>query len=164
MKLILLASIFIMGCFTNPKKEHSTEFKVRVIKIVDGDTYDILLDNNITRRIRMEGIDAPERKMPFYQVAKDYLGKLCYGQIVRIKHTDTDRNGRWVATTFVADGSELGLLMIKAGYAWHFKKYSADKELARAELSARTNRVGLWADPFPIAPWEWRIKPKKKNP
>ena len=162
MKYILFIFLLLLGCVTKAKVETSNALKGKVIKIVDGDTYDILLDNNITRRIRMEGIDAPERKMPFYQVAKDYLGKLCFGQIVSIKHTDTDRNGRWVATTFGADGNELGMLMIEAGYAWHFKRYSGDKKLADAEVKARHKRVGLWVDSLPIAPWEWRIKTKKK--
>ena len=56
--------------------------KGRVIKIIDGDTYDIILTGNQTERIRMEGIDAPEKGMPFYQVSKKYLGELCFNKIV----------------------------------------------------------------------------------
>lgn len=162
MKLILLVSMLMLGCFSNPKKELSTEFKGRVIKIVDGDTYDILLDNKITQRIRMAGIDAPERRMPFYQVAKDYLGKLCFNQIVTIRKTSIDRNGRWIAKTFLSDNREVGLLMIEAGYAWHFKRYSSELDLVKAEKWARNKRSGLWIDSIAIAPWDWRKKAKQK--
>ncbi len=104
----------------------------------------------------MEGIDAPERGMPFYKVAKDYLGKLCFAQTVRIEPSGIDRYGRTVAKTYELNGDELGLLMIKAGYAWHFKKYSSDLQYEKAEVEARNTKSGLWADVTPVAPWEWR--------
>ncbi len=104
----------------------------------------------------MDGIDAPERKMPFYQSAKDHLGTLCFGKTVRVEQSGKDRNKRLIAKTFLANGSEAGLLMIEAGYAWHFKKYSSDPQLAKAEIKARNCRVGLWADDNPTAPWDWR--------
>ena len=133
----------------------------KVIKIVDGDTYDILLNDRTTKRIRMEGIDAPERGMPFYKVAKDYLGILCFSQVVRIEQTGNDWYGRTIVKTFLPKGKELGLLMIEAGYAWHFKKYSSDIQLANAEKDARNKRLGLWVDENPIAPWVWRRTKKE---
>ena len=158
MRLLLFISLIMMGC--NAKEAAATEKQSTgtVIKIVDGDTYDILFDDKTTERIRMEGIDAPERGMAFYKVSKDYLGALCFGQTIRIERTNRDRYGRTVAKTFLGNGNELGFLMIQAGYAWHFKKYSADAQLANAEIEARNKRIGLWVDETPIAPWENRKK------
>ncbi|MES2775330.1 MAG: thermonuclease family protein [Bacteroidota bacterium] len=156
MKLLLFISLLMVSCYSKNNNAKESEFSGKVIKIVDGDTYDILFDNQSTQRIRMEGIDAPERGMAFYRVAKDYLGELCFGQTVWIKQTNTDRYGRMVAKTYLADGMELGLLMIEAGYAWHFKKYSSDLQLANAEIKARSEKLGLWVDKNPIAPWEYR--------
>ena len=156
MKIVLFVSLLMLGCYTKNDASTQTELTGKVIKIVDGDTYDILLDNHTTKRIRMEGIDTPERGMAFYKVAKDYLATLCFGQTVRIVPTNTDRNGRVIAKTFLTNGSELGLLMVAAGYAWHFKKYSSDIQLANAETVARNKKIGLWAGDMPIAPWDWR--------
>ena len=163
MKTVLFFSLVLLGCFA--KKEAANQILVggKVIKIIDGDTFDILLDDRTTKRIRMEGIDTPERGMAFYKVAKAYLATLCFGQTVRIVPTNTDRNGRAIAKTFLANGKELGLLMIQAGYAWHFKKYSSDAKLASAEIEARNKRSGLWVDDSPVAPWDWRKKAKAKK-
>lgn len=128
----------------------------KVIKIVDGDTYDILLANNTTKRIRLEGIDAPERGMRFYKSAKNHLAGLCFGLRVTIKPTGKDRYGRTLARTYLPTGKEIGLLMIEAGYAWHFKKYSTDMQLANTEIIAQKRRAGLWVDKKPISPWDWR--------
>ena len=156
MKIVLFVSLLMLGCYTKNDASTQTELTGKVIKIVDGDTYDILLDNHTTKRIRMEGIDTPERGMAFYKVAKDYLATLCFEQTVRIVPTNTDRNGRVIAKTFLANGSEVGLLMVEAGYAWHFKKYSSDIQLANAETASRNKKIGLWVDEMPIAPWDWR--------
>ena len=163
MRILLFLSLVLLGCYQPKEAAADKEISGKVIKIVDGDTYDILLVNNTTKRIRMEGIDAPERGMPFYKVAKDYLGSLCFGQVVRIDQKSTDRYGRTIAKTYAADGKELGLLMIEAGYAWHFKKYSSDSQLATAEIAAKNKRLGLWADASPVAPWDWRKKTKAKE-
>lgn len=135
----------------------------KVIKIIDGDTYDILTENMETVRVRMEGIDAPERGMAFYRVSKNYLGELCYGQTIKIVQTDTDQYGRAVAWGYLPDGRELGHEMIKAGMAWHFKKYNSDEDLAQLEEQARAARLGLWRDANPVAPWDHRKQIREKS-
>ncbi len=161
MRCILLLFIVLLSCQHKAVTTGEPLITGKVVKIVDGDTYDILLPNNTTLRIRMEGIDAPERGMPFYKVSKDYLGKLCFSQTVRIEKSSIDRYGRTLAKTYDSNGDELGLLMIRAGYAWHFKKYSSDSQLANAEIEARTSKAGLWIDDLPVAPWYWRTKKRK---
>ena len=137
--------------------------KGKVIKIVDGDTYSLLTGNNIPVKVRMAGIDAPEKKQPYYQKAKDFLGQLCFNKVVTIKIIDKDRHGRIVAETQLDDGRSLSHEMVKNGYAWHFKKYSSDETLSRLEQQAKINKAGLWADDQPIAPWEYRALRKNKG-
>lgn len=128
----------------------------KVIAIIDGDTYDILLEGNKIIRIRMEGIDAPEKGMPYYKVAKNYLGELCFDKYIRLEITGKDRHDRMIAFSYLDDGRELSHEMIKAGLAWHFKKYSSDRDLANLEINAKQAKLGLWADQKPMPPWENR--------
>lgn len=128
----------------------------KVVRIIDGDTYDLLTPEQTVMRIRMYGIDAPERSMPFYSKSKDYLASLCFSREVRMEMMTTDRNGRVVGKTFLPDGTEAGEQMILAGMAWHFTRYSSDQNLHEAEQSARKERRGLWIDADPVAPWDWR--------
>lgn len=128
----------------------------KVIAIVDGDTYDILLDGNKTMRIRMEGIDAPEKGMPFYKVSKKYLSSLCFKSNVHLKVSGKDNHNRTLAFTYLADGRELSHEMVKAGLAWHFKKYSSDSTLANLEIKAREQKLGLWINENPMSPWDNR--------
>jgi micrococcal nuclease len=133
-----------------------------IVKIIDGDTYDVLIEG-VKTRIRMEGIDAPERGMDFYKKSKEYLSELCNGQQVKVVGDEKDRYGRLIAKTYLEDGREVGEEMVRAGMAWHFKKYSSDKTLNDLEIIARDQRVGLWSMPEPIPPWEHRKHKRKKK-
>jgi endonuclease YncB( thermonuclease family) len=130
-------------------------FTGKVVKIVDGDTFDILDSLNKVSRIRMNGIDAPEKKQAFGQQSKDMLGRWCFAKTVQIKVYSKDKNGRSIADSYI-NGRSLSLLMIQEGMAWHFKKYSKDTVLAKAEINARAARKGLWTDPAPVPPWQYR--------
>jgi micrococcal nuclease len=127
----------------------------RAVKIVDGDTFDLLAEGK-TYRIRLYGIDCPERNQPYYRQAKLTLGKLCSNQTLTVKYSGKDRNGRIIGNIYTSSNNYINLQMIQQGMAWHFKKYSTEKNLADAELKARKEKVGLWKDKQPIAPWEWR--------
>ncbi len=128
----------------------------KVVGIIDGDTYDVLLNGNETVRIRMEGIDAPEKGMPFYKKAKNHLSILCFDKVVRLEVRETDSHGRKIAFSYLEDGTELSHEMIKAGFAWHFKKYNNNSELAQLEINASEARIGLWVDESPMPPWQNR--------
>ncbi len=134
----------------------TAENKGKVIAIIDGDTYDILLGENKTVRVRMEGIDAPEKGMPYYKIAKNYLGKMSFKKNIRLEITGKDSRGRILAYSYLDDGRELSHEMIKAGMAWHFKNYSSDSLLSHSEIKARNSKTGLWSDNNPMPPWENR--------
>jgi micrococcal nuclease len=135
----------------------------RVIAIIDGDTYDLLTADTVKYRVRMEGIYAPERGMPYYRVSKDYLGALCFGQRVSIHHSGSDRYSRLLGFTYLDDGRELSREMILAGMAWHYKRYNEDPTLDSLENEARNRKAGLWADKNPKAPWEYRKERRNQN-
>jgi len=140
---------------TNPKND-ADKITGKVVKIFDGDTFEILMSDNTTLKVRMSGIDAPEKGMPFYKVAKNYLGTLCFQNEVMIVTKGKDRYNRTIAQSYLPDGRELGEEMVAAGYAWHFVKYSNDKKLDSIENVARIEKRGLWAESNPMAPWENR--------
>lgn len=137
----------------------------QAVGIVDGDTFDLLPLAPApveAVRIRLEGIDAPEKGQSHGKAAKQYLGELIFGKVVRADGAKKDRNERRICTVFVADTLDVNRAMVAAGYAWHFKKYSDDPALDSLERSARAARVGLWAatEP-PIAPWDWRKRKRE---
>lgn len=155
--LLLFSLIVLASC--NHKDNNKTESNSetgRVVGIIDGDTYDILLDGHNTVRIRMEGIDAPEKGMPFYKKAKRHLSDLCFGKTVRLEIRNTDKHGRKVAFSYLEDGTELSHEMIKAGLAWHFKKYNTDEDLAKLEIEAQNAKIGIWSIENPMSPWNNR--------
>lgn len=158
---IILLLILSTSCSQNHRKRSSVSVNEKyisgkVIKIIDGDTYDLLTDDKKTIRVRMEGIDAPEKGMPYYKASKNHLGSLCMNQRIEVVSTGEDKYGRTLAFSYLSDGAELGHLMIEAGMAWHFKKYNDDEDLAALEIEARKNKTGLWAENCPIPPWEVR--------
>lgn len=153
---ILLLSIFAIGsliCLGQTTIPQA--FEGRVIGVKDGDTIEVLYDS-IPVRIRLAHIDCPESRQAFGSAAKKFLSELCYDRIVRVQQTDRpDRFGRTIAVIRIGDRN-LNLAMVQNGMAWHFKKYSKDEQYASAEVVARESGIGLWAEPEPMAPWEWR--------
>jgi len=129
----------------------------KAVRIVDGDTFDLLVDKT-TYRIRLAGIDAPEKGQDFGSASKQMLGALCAGEVLTVVVTDTDRNKRRIAEVYTAGKKWINKEMIAKGMAWHFKQYSTNKELAAAQQQARKQAIGLWSISNPVAPWEWRKK------
>ncbi len=157
--ILTLFIVIAIACSCAEKKKkanHQVGTSGKIINVVDGDTYDLLLPNDSTIRIRMAGIDAPERGMPFYKTSKRFLSNLCYLANVDFKKIDVDKDNRVVAFTYLGDSIELGQEMVRNGMAWHFTKYSNDTTLARLELEARVRQIGLWQDDDPFPPWEVR--------
>lgn len=134
----------------------SQESGLRAVKVADGDTTTLLNEQNEQQKIRLHGIDAPEKGQPYSREAKAYLGSLLQGGNLRIEIETRDRYGRTVATVYNSRGQNVNLEMVKAGYAWHYVKYSQDKALFLAEQEARMKRRGLWAGANAEAPWQYR--------
>lgn len=135
-------------------------FTAKVIRILDGDTMEVLCKNTPVK-VRLAHIDSPEkrRSQPFGSNSKKALSDLCFRQDVVVYGEKYDRYHRLIAIVMNNKKQVVNQEMIKQGMAWHFKRYSADPIYANLELQARKNKIGLWTDPNPVPPWEWR-KPK----
>jgi micrococcal nuclease len=133
----------------------------RVVAVSDGDTVRAVDGDNVERRIRLVGIDAPETAQPFGTVARRRLADLVMGKVVAVDDRGQDAYGRTLARLEV-DGIDVSRQMVADGMAWHFTRYSDDADLAAAEAAARAAGLGLWRDPNPMPPWEWRATEKRR--
>jgi len=121
----------------------------RSVNIADGDTFTLLDDNNTQHRIRIEGIDAPERGQAFSNKSREYLAKMIVGKRLTVTYTEKDRYGRILGKVTTDSVHDVNLRMIQSGMAWHYSYYNSEKEYADAEKEARKNKVGLWFDNDP---------------
>jgi len=135
----------------------------KVVSITDGDTFKLLTQDSTLHRIRVANIDCPERKQPFSKRAKQFTSDAIFGEIAEVQVSTTDRYGRLIGVVIYKDSLNLNHELVKAGMAWHFVRYSKDKDLQGIEDKARLNKVGLWTENNPIPPWEWRSNKKSKN-
>lgn len=132
----------------------------KVVGIADGDTLTLLTPERTQLKVRLDGIDAPENGQEFSAASKRALSDLTAGKTVTLQVSGTDRYQRTLGTVF-ADDQNVNLTMVRAGFAWHYVKYSDDHDLAAAESAARAESRGLWAGFNPIAPWDYRAIKKK---
>lgn len=132
-----------------------------VVAIQDGDTLTVLDDATTQHRIRLAGIDAPEKGQPFGRRSKEGLSDLVYRRDVVVEWRKHDRYGRVVGKVLLAN-RDINLAQVEAGLAWHYADYareqsSSDRAVySQAEALARASRLGLWREPAPVAPWEFR--------
>lgn len=136
-------------------------FPARVVGISDGDTITVLTTERHQRKIRLAGIDAPEKKQPFGQRSKQHLSDWVFGRDVVLDCGKVDRYRRDVCVVLI-DGRDANLAQVAAGLAWWYRKYAREQtaqqrlDYEAAETRAREARVGLWVDHEPVPPWEWR--------
>jgi endonuclease YncB( thermonuclease family) len=133
----------------------------QVVKVADGDTITVLDHTDTQHRIRLQGIDAPERKQAFGNASRKHLASLVAGKTVTVEWHKRDRYGRIVGIVIV-DGMDVNLMQLTAGMAWFYRFYQKElspenrKLYAQAGDEARANKKGLWRDKNPMPPWEWR--------
>jgi endonuclease YncB( thermonuclease family) len=140
----------------------------RVVGVADGDTVTVLDASNTQFKIRLMGIDAPEKKMPFGQNSKEHLSDLVFNKQVTVEYSKRDKYGRTVGK-IVVGGVDANLEQVKAGMAWHYKQYQREQSeddrsaYALAEEQARESKAGLWLDAEPTPPWDWRHAQKQRH-
>lgn len=129
-------------------------FSGKCVSVADGDTIGVMKEGKEVK-IRLDGIDCPESGQDFSSKAKRFTSDLAYDKDVEVRVKEFDKYGRSVARVIVG-GKDISVELVKAGLAWHYKQYSTDTVLARAEVVARQGEVGLWALNSPVAPWDYR--------
>ena len=167
-KSLSIIILFLISTYT------FADFDAEVIRVIDGDTIKVKDDNNRKFKIRLLGIDAPELKQIFGKESSRYLNKIINGKLVTI--VSKSNNGKPYTLDFYKrilgkiyfDGTDINLLMVRKGFAWHYKKYKKSQSLEDqqsygiAEKYARVNKFGLWAKDSLVPPWEWRKINKRK--
>jgi micrococcal nuclease len=133
-----------------------TNINGKIVGVTDGDTVKLLTADFTEIKVRLEGIDCPEKNQAFGQKAKQFTSDLCFGKQVTLQKSGEDKYGRTLGYILLPDGKNLNKEILRAGYAWHYKKYNQSKELADLEEEAKSAKRGLWYDPNPLAPWDFR--------
>ena len=128
----------------------------RVVRVADGDTVSILDQSNRQHKVRLYGIDTPERDQPFGLAARKALARRVADKKVGVVIVETDNYGRTVGTVYL-DAMNINVAMVADGYAWWYRFYAPNNpELAASEKAARSQAIGLWSESRPIPPWDWR--------
>lgn len=144
---IIIALILAVACCTS----FADQLVGKVVKVTDGDTVNILTSDNETHKIRLSGIDAPEKKQAFGNRSKQGLAELIDGKIVNVEYNKLDRYQR-VIGKIIFNGQDVNLRQIKLGLAWHYKKYEKEQDVedrsiyANVEYHAQRDKSGLWYD------------------
>ena len=132
------------------------EFTGQVVGVLDGDTLEVL-NGHHTERIRLSGIDCPEKGQAYGQKAKQAASALVFGKEVTLQTFGKDKYRRTIADVRLPDGSNVNHALVKEGWCWWYRKYApGNSELEKLEKDARDAKKGLWGDPHPVPPWEWR--------
>ncbi|WP_228276317.1 thermonuclease family protein [Dechloromonas sp. H13] len=149
---------------------HADTLLGRVVGVADGDTVTVLDAGRQQHKIRLQGIDAPEKKQPFGERSKQNLARMVFGKDVRVEWEKRDKYKRIVGKVWVQPAScptcpmtlDAGHAQITVGLAWWYRKYAGEQSpqdrgaYEHSEQEARARRAGLWSDPDPVPPWEWR--------
>jgi endonuclease YncB( thermonuclease family) len=159
---LILRSAFVFLAFVGIVMPASAETLVgKVVGVSDVDTVTVLDVTKTQHKIRLAGIDAPEKSQPFGNRSKENLSDLVFGKTVTVEHSKIDRYGRIVGKILV-NGTNANMALIRTGMAWHYKEYEREQSAtdratyAAAETIARQQRAGLWRDANPTPPWDFR--------
>ena len=138
------------------------DFDGKVVKVIDGDTVDILTPKKQKVRVRLLDIDAPESRQAYGNAARKYLASLIAGKNVFVKENKKDIYQRTLGTIFL-NQININAKMVESGFAWayRYKGVANNKNMVKLESKAKQNEKGLWKDKHPIAPWDFRYRNKK---
>ena len=155
--LVLLGTLAFLGAaWLIVQPCLAADFTGRVVGIIDGDTLEVL-HHQRAERIRLSGIDCPEKGQAYGQKAKHAVADLAFGKDVTVQTHGHDKYKRTLAELRLSDGTSVNQQLVKQGWCWWYRKYApGDTVLEGLEKAARESRKGLWVDPHPVPPWEWR--------
>lgn len=159
MQIRLVATLLVSITLITSSALADTRFQGKAVRVLDGDTIEVLSEGNRNVRVRLANIDAPEKSQAYGQRSKENLLGLVAGKSVVIVDLGGDQYGRRIGRVLV-DGQEANVEQVRAGLAWVYSRYNHDGQLPTLESTARSQRIGLWSDPNPLAPWEFRHNKK----
>ena len=154
---LTIAAVLLIGTLTCT----ATTMRGKVVGVADGDTITVLDAEKVRHKIRLTGVDAPEKKQAFGNRSKESLSELVFAKTVTVETNKRDKYQRNVGKVLVG-GVDANLEQVKRGMAWHYKAYEREqpandlKAYAEAEDAAKAARRGLWAGAEPMPPWDFR--------
>lgn len=152
---ILISAMSVLTALAGALPCCAEQFSGKVVGVSDGDTITVLCDNKL-QKIRLSGIDCPEKSQAFGQQAKMYTSALVFSQDVKVISMGHDRYRRTIGEVYLADGRNLSNLLLENGYAWWYQKYSHDEYRHDLQEMARKSKLGLWTESPAEAPWDFR--------
>lgn len=156
MNLRSLRPFIVLGVLLIQASAFAESVTGRVVSVADGDTITVLAAGNKQVKVRFDGIDCPEKSQAFGQVAKQFTSNLVFNKTVSVDIKEQDRYGRSVGVVRIGE-TNVNMALVTNGLAWWYREYAKDNEvLMRAEAKAKRERIGLWADTNPVAPWDFR--------
>lgn len=163
MRVVFILTILLPFFASLSSPAHSQDFTGQVVSVLDGDTIEVL-HNKKAERIRLQGIDCPEKGQPFGNNAKQATSALVFAQTVTIEAHGQDKYKRTLGNVFLSDGTHINRELVAAGWCWWYRKYAlGDTALEALETEAREARRGVWVLPNPVPPWEWRKSQQNQN-
>jgi len=156
MRKALVCLLLALACTANAET-----ITGRVVGVADGDTITVLDADKVQHKIRLAGIDAPEKKQAFGNRSKESLSELAFDKTVNVETSKRDRYGRQIGKVLV-NGQDVNLVQVERGMAWFYRQHQreqspSDRRLYEAaEDAAKAEKRGLWHDCDPVAPWEFR--------
>jgi endonuclease YncB( thermonuclease family) len=139
-----------------------------IVAVSDGDTVTLLDSQNKQHRIRLVGVDAPEKAQPFGKRSRAELSSLIFGKRVEADCSKRDRYGRELCKILIGT-TDINLTQVQTGMAWWYRNYAKEQSISDqsayedAESAARAHQVGLWSDQNPVPPWLWRRSSRDKS-
>ncbi len=164
--MVKLPFVIILGCLlTIPAVSQAADifmFTGRVVAVSDGDTITVLAtESGKPEVVRLMSVDCPEKSQAYGMKAKEWTASHCFNREVTVVRHGYDRNRRSIGDVILPAGEHLNAALVKAGLAWWYRKYAPDdKALSDLEDEARREKIGLWNDAQPVAPWDYRHKKK----
>jgi endonuclease YncB( thermonuclease family) len=159
---LLLALLFSFVC-------NAATITGKVVGVADGDTITVLDDTSTQHKIRLAGIDAPEKKQAFGNRSKESLSEMVFDKTVNVETEKRDRYGRQIGKVLV-NGQDVNLVQVERGMAWFYRQYQREqspndrKLYEAAEDAAKAGQLGLWRDVAQVPPWEFRHRVKPQSP
>lgn len=152
MRQSFLLSFFLIFCVVSA----FGQLRGKVVAIADGDTFTLLTEENRQIKVRLHGIDCPEKKQDFGARAKQFTSDLIFRKTVSVDEKDIDKYGRTIGIVRLDNGKVLNEELLKAGLAWHYKRYDKNPVWSEMENSARKAKLGIWSAPNPVNPEMFR--------
>lgn len=156
MRKALLCLVLALACTA-----YAETVTGRVVGVADGDTITVLDADKVQHKIRLAGIDAPEKKQSFGNRSKESLSDLVFDKTVNVETEKRDRYGRQIGKVLV-NGQDVNLVQVERGMAWFYRQYQREQSpndrrlYEAAEDAAKADKRGLWHDAGPVPPWEFR--------